>query len=60
MQLLDSKSDEELLKSSLAELAKCSNELKCIKGDAEKVASRVSFLILLINTLTDRLKVNKD
>lgn len=58
MKILDNKTDEELLRSSLVELAKASNELRCIKNDAEKVANRVSFLILLINTLTDRLTDN--
>lgn len=59
MKILENKTDEELLKSSLIELAKASNELRCIKNDAEKVANRVSFLILLINTLTDRLTDNQ-
>jgi hypothetical protein len=58
MEILENKNDEELLKSSLAELAKASNELRCIRNDAEKVSSRISFLILLINTITDRLKDN--
>lgn len=56
MQILENKTDEELLRSLLAESAKCSNELKCIRNDAEKALNRVSFLILLINTMLDRLK----
>lgn len=56
MKILENKSDEELLASMLIESAKASNELKCIKNDAEKVSNRVSFLLLLINTLTERLK----
>lgn len=55
MKILENKTDEELLKSMLIESAKASNELKCIKNDAEKVSNRISFLLLLINTLADRL-----
>lgn len=60
--MLENSSNEDIIKSSLAELAKASNELRCIKNDAEKVSNRVSFLLLLINTLADRLtdKQQKD
>jgi hypothetical protein len=54
MEILDSKSDRELLNSCLAELAKASNELNCAKGDLEKAKSRISFLVVLANELIKR------
>ena len=54
MDILDSKTDEELLKSLLAELAKARNELQCARGDIDKIASRVGFLLAITNTLIDR------
>lgn len=52
--LLDAKSDEELLKSLLAETAKAKNEITCAQGDIAKAQSRLNFLIVLINKLIDR------
>ena len=54
MDVINNKSDDELLKSSLAELAKMSNELKCAQQDLQKATSRLSFLLVLINTLINR------
>jgi hypothetical protein len=56
MEILDTKTDEELLKSLLAELAKSRNELQCAKGDIDKIASRIGFLIAVTNTLINRSK----
>jgi hypothetical protein len=56
MDLLDSKTDQDLLKSLLAELAKANNEIKCAKADLDKATSRMKFLILLANTMIDRQK----
>jgi hypothetical protein len=56
MDLLDSKTDEELHRSILAELAKTSNELRCAKTDIEKITSRLSFLLVMTNTLINRPK----
>ena len=56
MDLLDSKTDQELLSSLLAELAKANNEIKCAKADLDKATSRMKFLILLANILIDRQK----
>jgi hypothetical protein len=56
MDFLDSKTTEELHLSVLAELAKTSNELKCAKGDLEKIASRLSFLLAITNNLINRQK----
>jgi hypothetical protein len=56
MDLLDSKTDQDLLRSLLAELAKANNEIKCAKADLDKATSRMKFLILLANTMIDRQK----
>lgn len=56
MQILDTKTDDELLRSLLAELAKTRNELSCARGDIEKANSRLAFLLALANTLIDRSK----
>jgi hypothetical protein len=54
MDILDKKTDEELLRSMLGELAKAANEIKCAKGDLDKATSRLSFLLVLANTLIER------
>jgi hypothetical protein len=54
MDILDSKTDEELLKSLLAELAKARNELACARGDIDKAAGRINFLLAITNTLINR------
>lgn len=54
MDILDKKSDDELLKSLLAELAKAKNELSCARGDIDKITSRINFLLVITNTLINR------
>lgn len=54
MDLIDKKTDEELLSSLLAEVAKAKNELKCARNDIDKAQGRLGFLILLANTLIER------
>jgi hypothetical protein len=54
MDMLDSKTDKELLQSVLAELAKTSNELRCAKQDIDKITSRLSFLLVVTNKLINR------
>jgi hypothetical protein len=56
MDILDSKTDKELLKSLLAELAKAKNELACAKGDIDKISSRIGFLLAVTNTMINRSK----
>jgi hypothetical protein len=56
MDVLGNKTDKELLKSLLAEIAKAQNELKCARGDLDKAQSRISFLIVLANDLINRQK----
>lgn len=54
MDILDRKSDDELLKSLLAEAAKSRNELKCAQADIDKAQNRLSFVVMLINRLIER------
>lgn len=54
MDILDSKSNEELLASLIAELAKAKNELTCARNDIAKITSRLSFLIAVTNTMIER------
>ena len=54
MDILDQKSNDELLRSVLAELAKSNNELKCARQDLEKATGRLSFAIAVANKLINR------
>lgn len=54
MDLLENKTDEELIKSLLAEIAKAKNELKCARGDIDKATSRINFLVVVANELMNR------
>lgn len=54
MDILDNKSDKELLASLLAELAKAQNEVKCARTDLDKAQSRLKFLLVLTHTMIDR------
>jgi hypothetical protein len=56
MDILDSKSDSELLQSLIAEIAKCTNEIKCAKGDIEKAQSRLKFILVVAHTMIHRQK----
>lgn len=54
MDLLENKTDKELLQSILAEIAKTQNEIRCAKGDVQKAQSRLSFLIVAVNEMLNR------
>ena len=54
MDVLDSKTDEQLLKSLLEEIAKSRNEIKCAKSDIDKANSRLAFALVLVNNLINR------
>ena len=56
MDVLDNKTDKELLESLVAEIAKCTNELKCARGDLDKAQSRIKFLLVLAHTMLNRKK----
>lgn len=56
MKVIDSKTDDEILRSLVAETAKTSAELRCAKQDIETAQTRAAFAILLLNELIDRSK----
>ena len=56
MDVLDSKTDKQLLESLIAEIAKATNEIKCARGDLEKAQSRIKFLLVLAHTMIERQK----
>jgi hypothetical protein len=54
MDVLDTKTDKQLLESLIVEIAKATNEIKCARGDLEKAQSRIKFLLVLAHTLIER------
>lgn len=54
MDVINTKTDEELLKSLLSEIAKARNEVRCAAKDLDKANSRLGFLLVLANSLIDR------
>lgn len=54
MDILDQKTDKELLQSLVAEIAKTTNEIKCARGDIDKAQGRIKFLLVLAHTLINR------
>lgn len=53
-QIIESKTREQLIQSMLMEAAKAANELRSAKSDLNKLSSRLSFLLVIINELIDR------
>ena len=56
MNILDQKTNEELERSLLAEVAKASNEIKCARQDLDKATNRLNFLLVVVNELIKRQK----
>jgi hypothetical protein len=54
MDMLDNKTDKEIISSLIAEIAKATNEVKCARGDLEKAQSRIKLLMVLAHTLMNR------
>ena len=54
MDVLDTKTDKQLLESLIAEIAKCTNEIKCAKADIDKAQGRIKFMLVLAHTLIER------
>jgi hypothetical protein len=54
MDILDSKSDKELLESLIAEIAKATNEIRCARGDIDKAQGRIKFILVVAHTLIER------
>jgi len=60
MDILKDKTDLELYRSMLAEMAKAQNELKCLRNDLDKAQGRLSFLIAVNNSLIKRKERSKE
>lgn len=56
MDILDSKTEKDLLLSALAETAKARNEINSAEEDIKKIRSRLGFMIVLLNKMIDRLE----
>jgi len=54
MDVLDTKTDQELAQSVLAEVAKARNEIQCAQNDIRKAQNRLSFLVVVANHLINR------
>lgn len=54
MDVIDKKTNQELLQSVLAEVAKSNNEIKCARNDLDKAQNRLNFCLVLANKLIDR------
>jgi hypothetical protein len=54
MDFLNNKSDNDLVLSLIAEVAKAKNELKCAYGDLTKAQNRLNFVLVVANTLINR------
>lgn len=54
MEIIEDKSNRELIQSLLAEVAKSKNELSCAQIDIQKASSRLNFSIVMLNELINR------
>jgi hypothetical protein len=54
MDVLDTKTDKQLLETLIAEIAKATNEIKCARGDIDKAQGRIKFMLVLTHTLIER------
>ena len=54
MNILNNKSQDELLKSLLASVAKAQNEIRSAEADINKAIKRNQFNIMLINKMIER------
>jgi hypothetical protein len=59
MDVLDNKSDKDLLDSMIPEVAKAMNEIRCARRDLDKAVSRVSFLLVIINEMINRQEIKR-
>ncbi len=54
MDVLDKKTDKELVQSIQAETAKATNEIKTAEADIKKATTRLKFVIMLTHKLIER------
>lgn len=52
--ILNTKSNTELMQSLIAEVAKANNEISCAERDIKKAHSRLNFLVVIANKLIER------
>lgn len=52
--ILNTKSNTELMQSIIAEVAKANNEISCAERDIKKAHSRMNFLVVIANKLIER------
>lgn len=57
MNILNTKSESELIQSLLAEVAKSRNELKCATEDLKKANGRLGFCVAVLNELINRQEI---
>ena len=57
MEVIDSKTTNQLLLSLLAEVAKATNELRCAQADVTKAQSRLQFALVLLNKMIERQEI---
>lgn len=58
--LFDELSDEQILRSMIAEAAKTIAELKCARKDLEQADARLRFLLSAIHHLHDKIGDNRE
>jgi len=51
---LEDYTQEELLESIEAEIAKSLNELRCLLGDADKISARLKFALATLHIIKDQ------
>lgn len=56
MDIIQNKTDRQLLESLVAEVAKSTNEIKCARNDLDKAQNRIRFLMVVIHELINRQK----
>jgi hypothetical protein len=54
MDILENKTDQEIIRSLVGEAAKAQNEVRCAQRDLEKAQSRLSFILVLANKMIER------
>jgi hypothetical protein len=54
MQIWNTKTTQEILKSLNAEIAKAQNEIKCAQGDLDKAQGRLQFTLSAVKHLLDK------
>lgn len=54
MDILDTKTNDELLQSLLSEVAKSNSEIRTAQADIDKAQRRIKFCVVLANKLIDR------